>query len=187
MNIFKSHFWHNKRQRNGIFFLVLLIILLQFVFSLVNFSSDALEDINPLERIAFQKQIDSLKAIEIEKRKPKIFPFNPNYITDYKGEQLGMSILEIDGLLMFRKTGKFVNSKREFQQVTKVSDSLLRKISSYFKFPDWVVERNRQQRKVSVNNVGNNTPIKSREEVSTTDLNIENSIDFQFVAVSMRF
>ena len=76
----------------------------------------------------FHKQIDSLRAIEIEKRKPKIYPFNPNYITDYKGVQLGMSLNEIDRLLAFRKTNKFVNSKNEFQQVTKISDSLLNKI-----------------------------------------------------------
>ena len=36
-----------------------------------------------------------------------------------------MSLEEIDRLLDYRKLNKFVNSKREFQKVTKVSDSLL--------------------------------------------------------------
>ncbi|HLT33381.1 MAG TPA: helix-hairpin-helix domain-containing protein, partial [Aquaticitalea sp.] len=33
---------------------------------------------------------------------------------------------------------KWVNSAKQFQEVTKVSDSLLNVISPYFKFPDWV-------------------------------------------------
>ena len=145
MKIFKSHFWYNKSQRNGIFLLVLLILLLQISIYTDVFSSDKITDVDQSELLAFQYEIDSLKAIEIENRKPKMYPFNPNYITDYKGGQLGMSLEEIDRLLAFRKTNKFINSKKEFQKVTKVSDSLLDKISQYFKFPDWVVKRNQQK------------------------------------------
>ncbi len=86
----------------------------------------------------FQKEIDSLKMVEIENSKPKIYPFNPNYITDYKGYTLGMSVEEIDRLLEFRKQDKWINSAEQFQQVTQVSDSLLNAISPYFKFPEWV-------------------------------------------------
>jgi DNA uptake protein ComE-like DNA-binding protein len=49
-----------------------------------------------------------------------------------------MSVQEIDRLLAFRKENKYVNSPKEFQNVTKVSDSLLNAIAPYFKFPDWV-------------------------------------------------
>jgi DNA uptake protein ComE-like DNA-binding protein len=49
-----------------------------------------------------------------------------------------MSVEEIDRLLLYRKSNKWVNSPEEFQEVTLVSDSLLHKISPYFKFPDWV-------------------------------------------------
>jgi competence ComEA-like helix-hairpin-helix protein len=152
MNIFKSHFWYNKSQRNGIFLLGVIILLLQFLIYLDVFSSKEIINTSSSELLAFQKQIDSLKIIELENRKPKIYPFNPNYITDYKGEQLGMSLLEIDRLLDFRKTNKFVNSKKEFQQITKVSDSLLDKISPYFKFPDWVVKRNQNKGSNSYSN-----------------------------------
>ena len=43
---------------------------------------------------------------------------------------------------LFRKQNKFVNSDKEFQEVTKISDSLLKAISPYFKFPDWVNNKN---------------------------------------------
>ena len=34
------------------------------------------------ELVEFQHEIDSLKLVEIEKSKPKIFPFNPNFIIE---------------------------------------------------------------------------------------------------------
>jgi DNA uptake protein ComE-like DNA-binding protein len=90
--------------------------------------------------ISLQSKVDSLKA-EKQNYIPKIYPFNPNFITDYKGSKLGMSVAEIDRLLNFRKTNQYVNSASEFQKVTQVSDSLLSTISPYFKFPDWVNKR----------------------------------------------
>jgi len=49
-----------------------------------------------------------------------------------------MSNQEIDRLHAFRNKDKWVNSVKQFQEVTNVSDSLLNAISTYFKFPDWV-------------------------------------------------
>ena len=96
MKIFKSHFWYNKSQRNGIFLLVICILIFQIFIFVDVFTADEIIDINQPEITIFHNQIDSLKALEIENRKPKIYPFNPNYINDYKGEQLGMSLKEID-------------------------------------------------------------------------------------------
>ncbi len=86
----------------------------------------------------FQARIDSLKAKKILADEPKVFPFNPNFITDYKGYTLGMTEKQIDRFLRFRESGKWVNSANDFQKVTGVSDSLLNKMSPFFKFPEWV-------------------------------------------------
>jgi len=137
----KSHFWYNNSQRNGIFFLVLLIIILQLVYFLADFSKKDTTDLNSIEIVNFQRDLDSLKAIELANKKPKIFPFNPSFLTDYKGYQLGMSTEEIDRLLQHRANGNYINSAKQFQQVTKISDSLLKTIEPYFKFPDWVVNK----------------------------------------------
>jgi DNA uptake protein ComE-like DNA-binding protein len=189
MKIFKSHFWYNKSQRNGIFFLIFLILLFQVFISSDIFSSDEIIDIHKPEILAFQAQIDSLKADEVynrKNRKPKIYPFNPNYITDYKGEQLGMSLAEIDRLLAFRKTNKFINSKNEFKQVTKVSDSLLNIIAPYFKFPDWVVNRNHEKSSLSLQktkqSVYKNNVISSVVERSTIDINKATAADFKTIS-----
>ena len=137
MNFFRSHFWYNKSQRNGILILITIILIFQAIYIFVDFSNDEV-NIKELELSKYQDHIDSLKIIQKENNKSKIYPFNPNYITDFKGYQLGMSVGEIDNLINFRKTGRFVNSATEFQNVTKVSDSLLAQISPYFKFPEWV-------------------------------------------------
>jgi DNA uptake protein ComE-like DNA-binding protein len=182
MKIFKSHFWYNKSQRNGIFFLVLLIVAFQSAIVFDVFSSDKTVNINHSEIRAFQKQIDSLKVLEIENRKPKIYPFNPNYIKDDKGEQLGMSLDEIDRLLAFRKTNKFINSKKQFQKVTKVSDSLLVKISPYFKFPDWVVKQNQSNSSSSQQESKSYVQKSYKKKVlTTTDINKATAEDLQTI------
>jgi len=134
---FKSYFQYSKSQRSGIFLLVLLCVICQFAFFYLDPSSENVENSEKQKWIGLQAKVDSLK-VEKKNYIPKIYPFNPNYITDYKGSKLGMSIEEIDRLLNFRKTNQYVNSALEFQKVTQVSDSLLNAISPYFKFPDWV-------------------------------------------------
>ncbi|WP_299107067.1 helix-hairpin-helix domain-containing protein [uncultured Tenacibaculum sp.] len=144
MKIFKSHFWYNKRQRNGIFFLLLIVVILQcgYWYTANSTVNDMIEESEEL--LAFREEIDSLKLLEIERRKPKIYPFNPNFISDFKGYKLGMSLEEIDRLHAFRKKNQYVNSAKEFQIVTKISDSLLAVIVPYFKFPDWVIKKNKR-------------------------------------------
>ena len=171
MNIFKSHFWYHKSQRNGIFILILLIVIFQFIIVFVDFYSEEKVNIDTPKVIAFHHQIDSLRKINLENKRLKIFPFNPNYITDYKGAQLGMSLVEIDKLLAFRKTGKFINSRKEFQKVTTISDSLLNSISPYFKFPNWVVERN-QNMQLSTSRDTRLFAKKSKYILTSTDINL---------------
>ena len=171
MNIFKSHFWYHKSQRNGIFILILLIVIFQFIIVFVDFYSEEKVNIDTPKVIAFHHQIDSLRKINLENKRLKIFPFNPNYITDYKGAQLGMSLVEIDKLLAFRKTGKFINSRKEFQKVTTISDALLNSISPYFKFPDWVVERN-QNMQLSTSRDTRLFAKKSKYILTSTDINL---------------
>ena len=132
----QSHFRFNKQERSGIFFLLLIIFAFQGVYYYVKaqpFDGNPRVAINTLA----QSQLDSIKN-NLPTHSIRLFPFNPNYISDAKGYALGMSTEEIDRLQAYRETGKFVNSSKEFQYVTQVSDSLLLRISPYFKFPEWV-------------------------------------------------
>lgn len=140
---FKSYFVFNRSQQIGIFLLVVIIVVLQLVYHFVDFSKNNIASgINEQDLNLFQNKIDSVKLAATAAKTVKIFPFNPNLITDFKGYTLGLSPEEIDRLHTYRAGDKWVNSSKEFQQVTKISDSLLQKISPYFKFPDWVTSEN---------------------------------------------
>lgn len=165
MKEFKQFFNFNSGQRKGIFGLFMVIITLQLSFVFIDFSLPENTSKEQNHWLALQPQIDSLKSdnkqVVYQER-----PFNPNFITDFNGYKLGMTTKEIDRLLAFRKLNKFVNSAKEFQEVTKISDELLAKISPLFKFPDWVTNKQSNNYK---NYSNNNYPKK--EKIVIKDIN----------------
>ncbi|WP_179351731.1 ComEA family DNA-binding protein [Winogradskyella vidalii] len=177
----KSHFQFSNQQRSGIFLLVLLLLIAQcvywFVPDIFSFSNEDFKN-NEIEIESFRRELDSLRLIEIENNKPKIYPFNPNYITDYKGYSLGMSNEEIDRLHQFREGNQWVNSAKEFQQVTKVSDSFLNTISPYFKFPDWVTNPKPKSQGYSNSYSNSNNPKTFEQKI---DLNTATAIQLKKV------
>ncbi len=136
----KSYFKFTRGQQTSIFILFAIIVIFQSIYFFVDFNTFSKASPEKEKWLSLQSQIDSMKQEKLD-FVPKIYPFNPNFITDYKGYKLGMSVQEIDRLLAFRKENKYVNSPKEFQAVTKVSDSLLNVISPYFKFPNWVNDK----------------------------------------------
>lgn len=137
MKNIKPHFVFSKQQRSGVFLLVVIILVTQCFYFFYDFNVDKFVVDEESCIASFQDELDSLYVHKKTKR-DTIYPFNPNYISDYKGYVLGLDLLELDRLHSYRASGRFVNSAREFQSVTKVSDSLIVLISPYFKFPDWV-------------------------------------------------
>jgi len=158
--------YFNTNERKGVLGLLLLIVFVQICFHFIDFSTndDYLYVSENLEIQKFQREIDSLKLLKIENSKPKIYPFNPSFLTDYKGYRLGMSTSEIDRLLLHRKSGKYINSAKEFQRVTKISDSLLSVLQPYFKFPEWVIAKQKNKHKKRKTNL---------DFTSTTKINIK--------------
>ncbi|MBS9766736.1 MAG: helix-hairpin-helix domain-containing protein [Flavobacteriaceae bacterium] len=166
MSIFrKTHFWYNKSQRNGIFFLLLIIIGLQLGYFFIDFTGKKGISATEKEWFYLEKETDSLQ--KLTKKTVRIYPFNPNSITDFKGYSLGMSTIELDRLYRFRKQGKYVNSAKEFQRVTKISDTLLSKIQGYFKFPKWTTKKQ--------------VVFTPKKAVSIRDINKVNASDLRIV------
>lgn len=151
MKNIKSHFRFTKNDRNGIFVLILLITGIQLVYFGVHFTKET-EVYNKEASLYLQSKLDSIRLLQ-ESKELIIHPFNPNYISDYKGYQLGLSVEQIDKLVAFRAMGEFVNSANDFQRVTGVSDSLLQIIAPYFKFPEWVTNKTKvpKEEKVTEN------------------------------------
>lgn len=129
----------NKKQRLAIILLVFLIVVLQVILFMIRAYTGSFAKHITKADSAMLKELDSLKELSL--RKTVMQPFNPNYISDAKGFRLGMSTEEIDRLLAYRKTGHYVNSARDFQKVTGVSDELLTKLEPFFKFPEWTTTK----------------------------------------------
>jgi DNA uptake protein ComE-like DNA-binding protein len=170
-----AYFKFTGEQRTGIVLLFAIIVLFQLVYFFVDFTSTA-EDFPERQKwLSLQSEMDSLK-IDLKNKRPTIYLFNPNFITDYKGYKLGMSVQEIDRLLAFRKENKFVNSPKEFQNVTKVSDSLLNVLAPYFKFPVWVSTK-KQSTKFIANREYKNQAFAKKEKIVLIDINLATKED----------
>ncbi len=167
---FSTYFYFSKSQRSGLLALLVLIVVLQTIYFFVDFSLPIKENPEKEKWLAVQTEIDSLKST-MSIKGSKLYPFNPNFISDYKGYKLGMSVQEIDRLLTFRKQNKFVNSAAEFQKVTQISDSLLGVIAPYFKFPDWV----KQKTKWKTFPNSNYPTFAKKEKMIVIDINIATS------------
>lgn len=157
MKNFKSHFKFNKQERSGIFFLLLVIFSLQLIYLLISNEVFYSSEHSFVLDTKVQKLLDSVNGQSIPGELPKMYPFNPNFLSDYKGYTLGMSNEEIDRLHLFRSENRWVTSAKEFQRVTNISDSLLQQIAPLFKFPAWASQsknqKKTQQKKISVANV----------------------------------
>ncbi len=136
-----------------------------------------------------QAMINVLKENSLRKDTVKVFPFNPNFITDYKGYTLGMSVEEIDRLHAFRATAKYINTPEDFQKVTQVSDSLLMTFAPFFKFPEWTKKSEqysvRSERKPKSNDKA--FEIKDLNVATAEDLKAINGIGEKLSARIVKF
>ena len=166
----------------GIAILLALIGVLQVGLYLLNnqFSSEesnlSKEDKNWLQQ---QNGIDSLKEVTQENA-TKIYPFNPNFISDYKGYKLGMTVEQIDKLHNLRKQNKYVNSNAEFQKLTGVSNDWMKQYAVYFKFPDWVTSKNPSTYKSNFENKYQKFE-KKENKIIVQDLNTANQEELEKV------
>ncbi len=132
---------YTRAQRSGIFVLLLVLLGIQL---LIYFTGQLrytpVTNPEAEEWLSQQIAIDSLKR-QNRTSEIQLQPFNPNFISDYKGYILGMTVAEIDRLQAFRAQNKYVNSVAEFRRVTQMDEKRLAKIAPYFKFPEWVNQK----------------------------------------------
>jgi len=161
----------HSRFRNGVFVLAAIMMISLLVLYLVSeyITPNHLE-IVPEYKAAIEK-LREQKVLEKEAYRTK--PFNPNFMSEYKAYVLGVPVVALDRLYAFRKQHKWVNSAREFQQVTGVSDSLLAQLQPFFKFPTWKNKNNQVKKRVVVS---------SKALVQKADLNTVKAMEIQEVA-----
>ena len=166
----------------GIAILLLLIGLLQLFFYLIDnkiSSDDFVLSQEEKKWLLVQNEIDSLKEVNQENA-GKIYPFNPNFISDYKGYKLGMTIAQIDKLHNLRKQNKYVNSNAEFQKLTGVSNDWMKQYAPYFKFPDWVTKKSASKFQTNFENKYQKFE-KKETKIVVQDINTANQADLEKV------
>jgi DNA uptake protein ComE-like DNA-binding protein len=166
----------------GIAILLALIGLLQVCFYWFD-NQESLSDVNlshdDKNWLQQQNSIDSLKEVTQENA-AKIYPFNPNFISDYKGYKLGMTVEQIDKLHKLRKQNKYVNSNAEFQKLTGVSNNWMKQYAPYFKFPDWVT--NKSSNKYPSNFENKYQKFEKKEtKIIVQDINTANQVELEKV------
>lgn len=131
-------------QRKGLLALTGIAVALQAGYLLYTRTDNSIsQDPDQKAWLAHQQQLDALKA-KNDTATHKVYPFNPNFISDYKAYMLGLTTAQYNRLKAYRSSGKWINSPADFKAVTGVSDSLLAALSPHFKFPDWVVNKQQQ-------------------------------------------
>jgi hypothetical protein len=62
------------------------------------------------------------------------YRYNPNYLTDYRIYQWGLSPEIFDRLQTFRKTGKTIRNLNQFQEITGLEDSIVQRLKHQLNF-----------------------------------------------------
>ena len=164
----------------GIAILICSIGLLQlFIYWFNNQKDTTSLDLTQEEKnwLLAQNEIDSIKEVNQENSN-KIYPFNPNFISDYKGYKLGMTEPQIDKLHQFRKQNKYVNSNAEFQKLTGVSNEWMKQYAPYFKFPDWVTNKTSKNYQSKYENTYQKFD-KKGSKIVVQDLNTANQVELE--------
>ncbi len=131
---FLAYFTIHRRFRNGVFSLIFLISILGVGLFMLSQKEADISNLVVLD--AYEQELVVLKEKAAAQQKAFVQkPFNPNFISDYKGYVLGLSPQVLDKLRAYRATDKWINSAQEFQVVTGVNDLLLSQIGPLFKFP----------------------------------------------------
>lgn len=124
-----------KSQRRGIIWTLFLFLVIHLGIYLFPKGTQLQEYGLVLDSLAQQK-VDSMIADIKQISKDTIYPFNPNYISDFKAYQLNIPMDAVRRIRTYRAKGKYMNSISRFAEITQLHDSQLNRIRPYLKLPD---------------------------------------------------
>lgn len=130
------HFGDHPRVRSGVFYFLILLLLLQLVIR-------GLPGLFGWHEHQNLVKPDTLEQVVLERLRselPKkggwtLRPIDPNKMEDFKGYLLGIPPQALDSLYAFRSRGGVLYNLGQFGQVSGLPDSVLRHLRPYFVFP----------------------------------------------------
>ena len=126
----------NKAQRRGVMWTFFLFLVVHLLILIIDKPSPR-NTKGLVENKEIQYLIDSLMGVQItsDKLRDTIYPFNPNYISDFKAYQLGISMSAVDRIRSYRAAGSYLYSENDLKQVAGLSDIEMNRIRPYLKLP----------------------------------------------------
>ena len=126
----------NKAQRRGVMWTFFLFLVVHLLILTIDKPSPR-NTKGLVENKEIQYLIDSLMGVQItsDKLRDTIYPFNPNYISDFKAYQLGISMSAVDRIRSYRAAGSYLYSENDLKQVAGLSDIEMNRIRPYLKLP----------------------------------------------------
>jgi DNA uptake protein ComE-like DNA-binding protein len=126
----------NKAQRRGVLWTFFLFLVVHLLILTIDKPSPR-NTKGLVENKEIQYLIDSLMGVQItsDKLRDTIYPFNPNYISDFKAYQLGISMSAVDRIRSYRAAGSYLYSENDLKQVAGLSDIEMNRIRPYLKLP----------------------------------------------------
>lgn len=132
----KSHSFGSKRLRGGVFYFLLLMLLLEAVRLTLPVLATRRKECLLLLNADEQAWIDSLKqATSAASAARPVRQYDPNHLGDFTGYRLGLSPRALDALYSYRDSGHTLYGAKTLQRVTSLSDSTLRRLRPKLRFP----------------------------------------------------
>ena len=123
-----------KAQRKGILWTLAFFLMAHLSITYYPKNSHKESEFLQHDSIA-QLQVDAIALKKQKAIQDTIYPFNPNYITDFKAYQLGISMDAVNRIRAYRDAGKYMSSETVFKRIAQLSDSKFSHIRPYLKWP----------------------------------------------------
>lgn len=133
----ESHFDNHPGVRSGIFYILILLFLLQGIkWAVTEVFHSRNTQIAESENSEFESRLDTIRSRLKSKRVWTLRPLDPNYLEDYRGYLLGIPFPALDSLYAFRSGGGVLTGMAQVQEITGLPDSTCLRLSSFFFFPE---------------------------------------------------
>ena len=185
-NIIRDYFTFNRRERNGIFVLlsIILILILYLSFSDLFFSKEKIDfskfdkEITQFE--AEQKRIGDSVSLQknyfVSENSPQLdsaerFIFNPNNLREEDWKRLGLSDKQIHVIKNYESKGGKFTSKEDVKKMYCITPQLYASLESYIQIP--------QENKSEISNSKSTTLYKFKDDKVIVELNSADTTELQ--------
>ena len=141
---FKKYFEFNKKERNGIFLLLFILLI-----TIVYYNSMHLFVVKTkTDFLNFKDLMPKLESVEDHKEYDSLFVFNPNTLNDEGWVLLGFSSKQLSIFRNYQSSGVVFYTKVDLQKCYAITDGFMLKISDYLIFPIKKIQKKKAEQVV---------------------------------------